>query len=90
MSAHDIFVGGPMTVAEPVPRGTVRFDEDTDELILRSGRRIYANCGILGINPVGQISGGYDEGLNGEEFSEAERNEIASYMIGLWREWGKL
>lgn len=68
---------------------SIKFDESEDELVLRSGRRVYANCGILGLDPTGKAFTGYDSHL-GEDFSEAERNEIASYMIALWCEWGGL
>ena len=32
-----------------------------DEVVFSSGRREYANCGIIGINPKMEITEGYDD-----------------------------
>lgn len=62
---------------------------DSDHYELSSGRRFYANRGILGIGddaePL-QVSEGYDGGVGGpDDFSESERREIADFMIARWQ-----
>ena len=68
-------------------------DDDTlDVFVLEcSGRQVYANNGIIGINPELQVYNGYDGGLDafcgpGESsaFTREEQREIADYMIRLW------
>lgn len=50
-----------------------------------SGRDVYANRGIIGINPDLETSEGYDGGLPWDEpLTKAERIELADYMIALW------
>lgn len=79
---------------------------DHGDFVLRSGRTIDANRGILGINVYPgdddpSLYGGYDEEFgNGEEldgevfgsppFTTGERREIAEYMIDQWKRWGGL
>ena len=49
-----------------------------------SGRHEYAHAGIIGINPDGEISYGYDGGFLYEKWTDEERQELADYMIQLW------
>lgn len=50
-----------------------------------TGRRIYAHGRIIGISDDLGVREGYDGGLGGpEDFTSAEREELAEYMIGLW------
>ena len=64
----------------------MKYEEAEDVLELSSGKRLFANRGILGISPAGEISEGYDGGVY-DEFTPEERAELAEYMIGLWRQW---
>lgn len=58
-----------------------------DNVIFSSGRRDYANCGIIGLGPDGSISGGYDGGFpsHGRDLTKAEQIELAEYMIQQWK-----
>lgn len=63
-------------------------------LILASGRELSANRCIVGINHELDTFGGYDENLIMDDFitddpplTRAEREELADYMIALWRSW---
>ena len=76
---------------------------ETDEgFRLTSGKEFYANGGILGLSPTSlDLCEGYDgivEMVGPNEkpypdaevvFTDAERQEIADYMISLWRAWAK-
>ena len=57
-----------------------------DEIVCEcSGRRVYANCGYVGIDEGLTTCGGYDDGFVGrDEITLDERRELAEYMIGLW------
>lgn len=72
----------------------MKYDEEECEFVLNSGKRIYANMGILGLSALKEYSltlfEGYD-GNNGlcEDYTPEERKEIAEYMISLWKEWAK-
>jgi hypothetical protein len=65
---------------------------------LSTGRRFYANCGILGLNPddLTELCEGYDGVVDGgsegypEPFTRGERREIATRMIEAWRRWAEL
>jgi hypothetical protein len=67
---------------------------DGDTVKFRSGREEYANCGIIGISPDGNVSGGYDDGFGDFEghedmpvLSRKERVELAEYMIIQWEKF---
>jgi hypothetical protein len=70
------------------------FDPDTEDYRFQcSGRTFNANCGIIGIDPDGDISEGYDGGIDvradpekwtGSDLSQEERIELADYMIRRW------
>lgn len=56
---------------------------------LSTGKEFYANCGILGLAPDGDVTEGYDGTVAGRsEFTPDERREIADVMIKAWKEWG--
>lgn len=73
---------------------------------LSTGKEFYANRNILGLGPVGEyesrlsLTFGYDGGVSEDQepneyaenkpFTPEERNEVAEYMIALWREWAAL
>lgn len=72
-------------------------DKSEDEIILTSGKRLYANCLIVGIDPEMNVSGGYDQGgldclyntdsHKYERISREDRIELAEYMIALWTKY---
>lgn len=69
---------------------------DGDIIRFRKGREEYANLGIIGIDPEGNISGGYDDAIasgftsEGEDdcLTSEERKELAAYMIEQWAKFG--
>lgn len=69
-----------------------------DELELPSGKIVSANCGIIGIGPNLNLSGGYDDGIPcvsnswhdekdpfSETLSKAEVVDLADIMIARWQ-----
>ncbi len=64
---------------------------DGDMVKFRNGREEYANCGIVGLSPDGNVSGGYNDAFgycndNGDAgLSKEERQELAEYMIKQWK-----
>lgn len=74
-----------------------------DGFKLSTGREFDANRSILGIDPTElplRLTEGYDSSVREDEpdyvndksyrddaFTPAERQEIAEYMIALWRQW---
>ena len=66
---------------------------DDSEITLKSGRKIYANLGIIGLSPDLEVSGGYDGGLMYADRRGADDDvyesvddlrEIADLMIARW------
>lgn len=63
----------------------------SDEIVFSSGKSIYANNNIVGIDAELEISEGYDgsifiEGHNGEELlTKPELIELADMMIDRWQ-----
>lgn len=55
-----------------------------DGYVFKSGKTFYANCSIVGIDPSGEVSEGYDGSIDLETFTQEERIELAEYMIDLW------
>lgn len=53
---------------------------------LKSGKPIYANCGLLTIGLDGQLYEGYDGKLD-IELTQEEKREISNHMIARWRKW---
>lgn len=72
-------------------------DKSEDELILTSGKKLYANCLIVGIDPELNVSGGYDQGgldrlynydaHEYEKIGKEDRVELANHMIALWTKY---
>ena len=63
---------------------------------LQSGRKFYANCGIVGIDADGQVSEGYDGGIpeahgdaleDADNWSPEECCELADIMIERWQRY---
>jgi hypothetical protein len=71
------------------------YDKKENEYILDSGRRVYANGGILGLglpdgeHCIGGVSHGSDGGFDTADWTEDERYEIADEMIVRWMEFAK-
>lgn len=63
-----------------------------DNITLSTGRTISANCGIVGIDPYGEVFGGFDDGIRGasqfdrdaDKFTAEERSELADLIIARW------
>jgi len=62
-------------------------DEAGVDFALSTGKKFYANLQTLSVNTNGELVYGSD-GYVDEEFTAAEKAEIAAYMIQKWREWG--
>jgi hypothetical protein len=63
---------------------------------LSSGRKFYANNGVIGMSEFVEdedfgwmldLSEGYDGGINTDEFSKEELLEIADFMILQWQRY---
>ncbi len=64
---------------------------DKDFIIFEStGRKEYANCGIVGIDDNLEPSEGYDGGFEHGNWSPEEKKELAEYMILRWKRFGGL
>ena len=61
-----------------------------DNLIFSTGKKLYANHGIIGISPKLVISEGYDGGIEEETLTLGERQELLSYMLDRWIRWEAL
>ena len=58
-----------------------------DDFELSTGKYISANCSKLGIDPNLNLSGGYDDGIDSDDFTPTEKMEIAQYAICLWQRY---
>jgi hypothetical protein len=60
-----------------------------DEVIFSSGKRLYANAGIIGLSERLDVTEGYDGGFcyYDDKLTEDERHELADYMIDLWNKY---
>lgn len=58
-----------------------------DELIFSTGKKVYANNGIIGISPDLGITEGYDGGIETEELTPDEKAELADYAVAQWTKW---
>lgn len=63
-----------------------------DKIEFSDGATDYANCGIIGLAPDGDIYQGYDgslyaEHMEGEiqQLSKIQRIELSEYMISAWQ-----
>lgn len=61
-----------------------------DGFVLSSGREVYANGGIVGLTVFDAYEGldtfyGYDGGLSLDNWTPAERVELADHMIARWQ-----
>lgn len=80
----------PMSASEAVNTAT------ESVIQLPSGRSFYANCGIVGISPNGDVTQGYDGSFGSDGWGDnaaltaEERRELATIMIGHWIKWGDI
>lgn len=58
---------------------------ENDELIFSTGKRAYANNGIIGLSPTGEVSEGYDGSF--PSLTNEEKLELANYMLARWEEF---
>ena len=60
---------------------------DGDDIIFSTGKRLYANCGIIGIDPDLDVYEGYDGDFGDDKLTEEEKLELAEYMITVWKSY---
>jgi len=80
-------------------RAIVNFNDDS--ILFSTGKKLYANKGIVGISEYKEdfdggkiricITEGYDGGFGEKEdgLTRKERKELANWAISLWRSWAK-
>lgn len=68
----------------------------SNEIVLKTGRRFYANRLIVGIDDKLEISEGYDGGIYTSDFCDPENNwskedriALADMMIDRWKRFKK-
>lgn len=75
------------------------YDVVHNSYTLTTGRRFYANRGIVGLGPqAGDLSSGYDDGIELERdwdpefppWTVAERRELADEMIRRWERFKRV
>ena len=60
---------------------------DGDNVIFSTGKKIYANNGIIGLSPNLKVSEGYDGGIDNNELTSEEKLELSEYMLAAWNEY---
>ncbi len=58
---------------------------DSDMIVLPSGRKFYANCGIVGIDADGGIAEGFDGDIGDDDWAPEDRVALADLMIERWK-----
>ena len=72
----------------------------SDELILSTGAKVSANCGLISLSSDGMIYEGYDGQITYKKFfsgpndwettlTNNERLEIAEHMIARWKDYAE-
>jgi len=72
------------------PKDALIVNEDNSELLFSTGTKMYANMGVIGIGLRDGdivISEGYDTGFDDDILTKQERDELADYMINLWKKY---
>lgn len=59
---------------------------DGNTVTFSSGRKVYANNGIIGLSPDLRVSEGYDGGFD-EDLTLYERVELGKYMVDKWMQF---
>lgn len=67
-------------------------DYENNEFVFSCGKRIYANCRVIGLSyceqeRYGRLSYGYDGGIFEDKLDVNEKIELANYMITLWTDY---
>lgn len=70
---------------------------ENGKIVFSSGRERYAHRGIVGLDPRGEITQGYDGGfwspdipdidIHDDPLTDADLVELADYMIARWTEF---
>ena len=60
---------------------------DDDNFEYSTGKQVYASSHIIGIDPNGSISDGYDGSGFDSELINLEKEELADYAIDLWKKY---
>lgn len=68
----------------------MRYDAEWEKLIFSTGKKIDAHLGIIGISPEGEISTGYDDGVDEKSLTPDEKRELADYAIAQWVKWRQI
>ena len=63
-----------------------------DDVIFSTDKVVYANNGIIGLSEPDEQYGwsifqGYDGGIDHNELTKSEKNELADYMMNLWQQF---
>lgn len=67
-----------------------------DEVLFSSGKNLYAYNGIIGLSPVMDVTGGYDQRFYDQptedddfepSLTKEEQIELADYMIAAWQKF---
>lgn len=63
-----------------------------DYMVFSTGKEAYAYAGVIGLDPVLHVFGGYDDSVYeyNNDLSKAERIELADYMIEQWQKFRAL
>lgn len=82
---------GQATKYDPAGPDVESSSGNRDRIKFSSGREIYANCGIIGIDAGLSISEGYDGGIAwpshdwGEPLTKDDMRELADMLIDRWQ-----
>jgi hypothetical protein len=63
---------------------------NNEEIEFSTGRKDYCFSGFISIREGGEIAYGYDGSFSEDNWTSAERKELAEYMIDLWEKFGGL
>jgi len=62
-------------------------DAPNDSFELSTGKRLKSVLHSIGLRAGGEPTTGYDDSLDIDDLTHAERSELADYMIDLWQKW---
>jgi len=72
----------------------MKLNDIKDTYILSTGKRVYANRGLLSISDDGEVFEGYDGHVTSSKddnmFTRTEREEIAVTVVARWLDWANL
>lgn len=61
--------------------------EDQNYLVLKSGRKLYVDCGVVGLTGDGEITEGFSDQLLQHELTDHDKWELARFMINRWMDY---